>query len=207
MRDTGEIQALVLLWLFGICLRITVLAIPPVVPLIHDSFVLSQSAVAALTSLPVVLFSIAALPGSLLVARFGPAHVLTAGILLTAIASALRGIAPGVPLLFAATILMGLGIAFMQPALPAVVRDWVPRRVALGTATYSNALLVGEAISASLTIPVVLPAVGNSWRWSLVVWAVPVFAIGLLAIWATRRRRESHAAPVGARRWWPDWRD
>jgi hypothetical protein len=71
---------------------------------------------------------------------------------------------------------MGMGISFMQPALPAVVRDWVPSRVALGTATYSNALLVGEAISASLTIPVVLPAGGNSWRWSLVVWAVPVFA-------------------------------
>jgi len=207
MREPGEVQALVLLWLFGICLRITVLAIPPVVPLIHESFVLSQSAVAALTSVPVVLFSIAALPGSLLVARFGPAHVLTAGILITAVASALRGAATDVPLLFAATIFMGMGIAFMQPALPAVVRDWVPRRVALGTATYSNALLVGEAISASLTIPVVLPAVDNSWRWSLVVWAVPVLVIGMVAVWATRRRRESHAAPAGARRWWPDWRD
>jgi CP family cyanate transporter-like MFS transporter len=207
MSNREELQALVLLWLFGICLRITVLAIPPVVPLMHESFALSQSAVAALTSLPVVLFSIAALPGSLLVSRFGPAHVLTAGILITAIASALRGAADGVPALFAASIVMGMGIAFMQPALPAVVRDWVPSRVALGTATYSNALLVGEAISASLTIPVVLPAVGNSWRWSMVVWAAPVFAIGLLAVWATRQRHESHAAPVGARRWWPDWRD
>jgi CP family cyanate transporter-like MFS transporter len=207
VRDGGEVQALVLLWLFGICLRITVLAIPPVIPLMHESFALSQSAVAALTSLPVVLFSIAALPGSLLVSRFGPAHVLTAGILITAFASGLRGVATGVPMLFATSILMGMGIAFMQPALPAVVRDWVPRRVALGTATYSNALLVGEAISASLTIPVVLPAVGNSWRWSLIVWAVPVLAIGLVAVWATVRRRETHAAPAGARRWWPDWRD
>lgn len=207
MRDRGELQALVLLWLFGICLRITVLAIPPVVPLMHQSFALSQSAVAALTSLPVVLFSIAALPGSLLVSRFGPAHVLTAGILITAVASALRGVAPNVPLLFVASIFMGAGIAFMQPALPAVVRDWVPRRVALGTATYSNALLVGEATSASLTIPVVLPAVDNSWRWSLVVWAAPVLLIGLVAVWATMRRRDSHPAPAGARRWWPDWND
>ena len=65
-------------------------------------------------------------------------------------------------LLFGATFLMGVGIAVMQPALPAIVRDWVPRRVALGTAVYSNALLVGEAISASLTIPVVLPLVGRA---------------------------------------------
>jgi len=203
----SEVKALLLLWLFGICLRITILAIPPVVPLIHESFTISQSAVAALTSLPVLLFSFAALPGSMLVARFGAAHVLTAGILLTAIASGLRGAANDVVLLFGATFVMGVGIAIMQPALPAVVRDWVPRRVALGTATYSNALLVGEAISASLTIPVVLPAVDGSWRWSLVVWAVPVLVIGILAAWVTAQRNEPHGPGAGARRWWPDWHD
>jgi CP family cyanate transporter-like MFS transporter len=203
----SEFRALVLLWVFGIALRITVLAIPPVIPLIHESFEISQSAVGALTSLPVLLFSFAALPGSLLVSRFGAAHVLTGGILLCGVASGLRGIADDVAMLFAMTFVMGVGIAIMQPALPAVVRDWVPRRVALGTATYSNALLVGEAISASLTIPVVLPAVGGSWRASLVVWAVPVVAIGLLAAWVTVRRGDPHGALSGPRRWWPDWSD
>jgi len=112
-----------------------------------------------------------------------------------------------VVLLFGATFAMGVGIAIMQPALPAVVRDWVPRKVALGTATYSNALLVGEAISASLTIPVVLPAVGGSWRWSLAVWAAPVLVIGVIAAWVTLRRDEPHGLGTGARRWWPDWHD
>jgi CP family cyanate transporter-like MFS transporter len=203
----SELRALVLLWLFGICLRITVLAIPPVIPLIHESFTLSQSAVGALTSLPVLLFSFAALPGSLLVARFGAAHVLTAGILVAGLASGLRGLAGDVAPLFAATFLMGVGISIMQPALPAVVGEWLPRRVALGTATYSNALLVGEAISASLTIPVVLPAVDGSWRWSLVVWAAPVLAIGALAAWVTWRLHEARDASDAARRWWPDWHD
>jgi CP family cyanate transporter-like MFS transporter len=133
--------------------------------------------------------------------------VLTAGILVTGVASGLRGLADGAVLLFGATLLMGVGIAVMQPALPAIVRDWVPRRVALGTAVYSNALLVGEALSASLTIPLVLPLVGGSWRWSLVVWAVPVVLIGFVAAWATHQRGETHPAPLGARRWWPDWRD
>lgn len=202
-----DLQPLVLLWLFGICLRITVLAIPPVMPQIHQSFVLSQSAVGALASLPVVLFSLVAIPGSLLVARFGPAHVLTAGILVCAVASGLRGAADSVAALFLATFAMGVGIAVMQPALPAVVRDWVPRRVALGTAVYSNALLVGEAFSASLTIPVVLPLVGGSWRWSLVVWAVPVLLIGLLAAVAASRRAERREISAQGRLWWPDWRD
>jgi CP family cyanate transporter-like MFS transporter len=207
MQAMSEFRALVLLWVFGIALRITVLAIPPVIPLIHESFVISQSAVGALTSLPVLLFSFAAVPGSLLVSRFGAAHVLTGGILLCGLASGMRGLADDVPMLFAMTFVMGVGIAIMQPALPAVVRDWVPRRVALGTATYSNALLVGEAISASLTIPVVLPAVGGSWRASLVVWAVPVVAIGVLAAWVTVRRGDPHGPLSGPRRWWPDWGD
>ena len=205
MKD--ELRALALLWLFGICLRITVLAIPPVIPLIHQSFALSQSAVGALTSLPVLLFSFAAVPGSLLVARFGAARILVAGILVTGIASALRGLSPDLATLFATTFAMGVGIAIMQPALPAVVRDWLPRRVGLGTATYSNALLVGEAISASLTIPVVLPLVEQSWRASLGFWAAPVVAIGILGAWVTWRER--HARPVlpSSRRWWPDWRE
>jgi CP family cyanate transporter-like MFS transporter len=203
----GELRALAALWLFGICLRITVLAIPPVIPLMHQSFALSQSAVGALTSLPVLLFSFAAIPGSLLVARFGAAKVLTAGIFATALASGLRGTAEGLPALFLWTFAMGVGIAIMQPALPAVVRDWVPRRVALGTATYANALLVGEAISASLTIPVVLPLTGDSWRASLWVWAAPVFAIGVLCAAMAARRARLEGPRLAARSGWPDWSD
>lgn len=203
----SELGALALLWLFGICLRITVLAIPPVMPQLHGTFHLSAAAVGALASLPVILFSLVAVPGSLLVARFGAAHVLAAGILLCGIASGLRGVVGSVEQLFAATFAMGVGIAIMQPALPAVVRDWVPRRVALGTALYSNALLVGEAISASLTIPLVLPAVGGSWRATMAVWAAPVVLIGLVAVWIVARQGEHRTAGAASRRWWPDWHD
>lgn len=198
----------VLLWLCGICLRITVLAIPPVIPQIHQSFTLSQAAVGALTSLPVLLFSFAAIPGSLLVARFGAFHVLIAGIVLTGVAGALRGMGD-VALLFAMTFAMGVGIAIMQPALPAVVRDWTPRKIALGTATYSNGLLVGEAISASATIPWVLPMVDGNWRLSLPVWSIPVLVIAVI-VWVVRPRSAASHAPKAAaapRLWWPDWRD
>jgi CP family cyanate transporter-like MFS transporter len=119
----------------------------------------------------------------------------------------LRGAAFDTSLLFAATFAMGVGIAIMQPALPALVRDWVPQRIALGTATYSNALLVGEALSASLTIPVVLPMVGHDWRWSLVAWSIPVLAIGLLSAHVSRGEAVAHMSAGTPRRWWPDWRD
>jgi MFS transporter, CP family, cyanate transporter len=202
------VRALALLWLAGICLRITVLAIPPVIPQIHASFALSQAAIGALASLPVLLFSFAAIPGSLLVARLGPVTVLIAGIFVTGIAAAVRGASPDAAALFLTTFVMGVGIAIMQPALPAVVRDWVPRKIALGTATYSNGLLVGEAISASLTIPAVLPLVDGNWRLAVAAWSLPVLAIGLLLWWLHPRAASIRHRKGGVpRQWWPDWRD
>ena len=200
-------RQLLLLWLVGLCLRMTVLAIPPVIPQIHGSFAMSQAAVGALTSLPVLLFSFAAVPGSLLVSRFGPAHVMTAGVFITALAGALRGLSPDLAALFLTTFAMGFGIAIMQPALPAVVREWTPQRIALGTAVYSNGLLVGEALSASLTIPFVLPMTGGDWRLTLAFWSLPVLVFGVLAAMETARRHEPRSAAAVQARWWPDWRD
>src|SRR6185437_1730382 len=182
-------RTLAVLWACGICLRLTVLAIPPVIPLLHESLALTQAQVGALTSLPVLLLSFAAIPGAFLIARFGAARVMVGGIVLAGAASALRGASFDAATLFATTFVMGVGIAVMQPAFPSIVREWFPERVGLATAVYSNGLLVGEAISASLTIPLVLPMVGGSWRWSLAAWSVPVFAIALVA-WICAREHE-----------------
>jgi CP family cyanate transporter-like MFS transporter len=198
-------RSLAILWLFGLCLRSTVLAIPPVIPMIHASLALTQAQVGALASLPVLLFSFAAVPGAILIARFGAFRVLVAGTLLTGLGSALRGAAPDATLLFPATFVMGVGIAIMQPSLPPVVREWVPQRIALGTAVYSNGLLMGEALAASLTLPVVLPLVGSDWRHALVAWSVPVFLIAAAGAWHQRGmpREPMHEK---AKVWWPDWR-
>ena len=195
---------MLLLWLAGCCLRLTVLAIPPVIPMIHESLRMTQAQVGALVSLPVLLFSMAAVPGSLLIARFGAVRVLAGGIALTGIASAWRGAAFDLGTLFAATFVMGIGIAFMQPALPAVLRERLPLHVAVGTAVFSNGLLVGEALPASLTIPFLLPALDNNWRLAVLAWSLPVVAIAAAVWWGfgsgARKKME------GLNLWWPDWR-
>ena len=200
-------RVFVLLWLFGICLRLTALAVPPIVPQLHESFHLTQAEIGALGSLPVLLLSFAAIPGAYLIAHLGAVRVLIGGILLAGAASALRAASPDTATLFATTFAMGVGIAIMQPAFPSIVREWLPRRVGLATAVYSNGLLVGEAISASLTIPWMLPLVGYSWRMSLVAWSVPLFMIAALGMWYAHGRKRS-AAPAAprSRTWWPDWR-
>jgi CP family cyanate transporter-like MFS transporter len=199
---------LALLWLAGGALRLTILAIAPLLPLVHRDLGLSEAEIGTLGSLPSLLFAFAAIPGSLLIARFGARPTLIAGLILTALGGAARGGAPGVLTLYAATMLMAAGISIMQPAMPPLVRDWMPNRIGFATAVYTNGLLVSEMIAVAFTIPVVLPLAGGSWRLSLVLWAVPIAATALLAVALAPRVPGDSAPRVGeARLWWPNWRD
>jgi len=200
--ERRDLWRLFLLWLAGIDLRLTILALPPVLPLLHRDLELSEKAVAALTGLPILIFSMVALPSSLLIARIGARRALVAGLVLTALGGAFRGIGPSTPMLFAMTFAMGAGIAIMQPALPSLVSDWFRNAAGLATAVYANGLLIGEALAAALTLPVVLPLAGGSWALAFALWSVPVLVSAALLAAATRHRAELPARP--GRLWWPD---
>jgi MFS transporter, CP family, cyanate transporter len=152
----------------------------------------------------VVLLAAAAIPGALLIARLGARRALLTGLLAIAAGSTLRGFGPSLPVLFSATLVMGIGVAVSQPALPTLANHWFPLRVALATAGYSNGMLVGETVPASLTGPLVLPALGGSWPLSFALWSLPV----LLGI-ALLGRLTREPAPEGGlpQRWWPDFRN
>ena len=147
-RMAGPLRALLLLWLAGIALRLTILAVPPVIPLIHDDLHLSETQVGILSGLPMVLFAGAAIAGSLMIARLGALTALLIGLVLCAVGSALRGIGPHVAMLYFGTIVTAFGVAVMQPALPPLVRTWVPQRIGFATAVYTNGLLIGEILPA-----------------------------------------------------------
>ena len=199
------ILSLSLLWLAGAALRLTILAAAPLLPLIHRDLALSETAIGTLGTLPSLLFSFAAVPGSLLVARFGARATVIVGLLLTALGSAARGAAPDLALLYLATIVMGGGIAIMQPAMSPLVRLWLPDRIGFATAFYTNGLLVSEIVAVALTLPYVLPLAGDSWRIALALWSLPVLATALLFLaWAPRA--EAKPAALRPIRWWPNWR-
>jgi CP family cyanate transporter-like MFS transporter len=195
-----------LLWLAGNGLRITILAVPPVIPLIRADLGMTETMVGILTGLPPVLFACTAVLGSLLIARFGALNTLIGGLIATAAGSALRGAAPEIFTLYAATIVTGFGVAIMHPALPPLVRTWLPHRIGFGTAVFTNGLLVGEIFPVALTIPLVLPLLGNSWRASFLLWALPVALIALVITLAAPRPPASPHAKA-PQRWWPDWSD
>jgi MFS transporter, CP family, cyanate transporter len=196
---------LILLLLGGIDLRLSMLAVPPLIPLIHRDLHLDEKSVGALVSLPVLLLAIAAVPGALLIAKLGVRGALMAGLGFVAVFGALRGLGPSTPVLFGATFLMGVGVAVSQPAFPSLVREWFPRRIAIATAVYSTGFLVGETIPTALTTPAgVLPLAHGDWRWALALWSVAVAASGVAIVLAAPARVPRPPIPA---RWWPSWRE
>src|SRR5438046_5848524 len=200
MRDVWIAGSL--LWLAGVSLLLSSLSVPSVIALIQSDLRLSGTEVGLLSGLPTILFAMAALPGSLLIARLGALPTLVTGFVIAGIASALRVAILDVSALYATTIIMSVGIAISQPALPPLVRQWLPQRVSLGTALFTNGVLVGETLPVMLTIPLVLPLVDSSWRWSLAVWGLPLVLIAILTL-ALAPARKPPAPSAPAAPWWP----
>jgi MFS transporter, CP family, cyanate transporter len=201
-----------LLWLAGVGLRLSILAVPPVILPIQADLRLSGTEVGILSGLPMVLFAIAALPGSLFIARLGAMPTLVIGFLIAGVASALRGAILDAFALYAATIVMSAGIAITQPTLPPLVRQWLPQRVSFGAAVFTNGLLVGETLPVMVTIPLVLPLVDGSWRWALAIWGLPLVLIAILTVALApapkqAAKQAAATAPAAGRDWWPDWRN
>jgi CP family cyanate transporter-like MFS transporter len=201
------LTCIAVLWLAGNGMRMTILAVPPLIPLIHDDFHMSETEVGILAGLPVALFACAAVPGSLLIARFGAFATAIAGLLITAFGSALRGAAPNLLALYAATVVTGFGVAVMHPSMPPLARALMPSRIGFATAVYANGLLFGEILPVWLTLPVVLPLVGGSWRLGFVAWAAPCVAFAVIILAAAPRGASAEVGQQRPARWWPQWND
>lgn len=205
-RNIGhDLGVLSLLWLAGLYLRLPILVAPPLAPLIGEELALSQTHIGALTTLPVFMLAVGALLGSLLIMRLGARNALAVALALVAITSAARGATIGVADLMLFSALMGLAIAVMQPALPALLPRWLtPTRIALGSACYMNGMLMGEFIGAGLTLPVIMPLAGDSWRLALLIWSLPGLLVAALLFLP---RRQLNAADPPSLQWLPSWRE
>lgn len=195
---------LILLWVAGVDVRLTLLAVPPVLPLIHRDLGLSETATAVLTGLPVILLAVGALPGSLLVARSGARRTVLSGILLLAVASGLRGAGTSAAVLFGMTLAMGVGMAITQPAIPSLISVWFPHRAGLATAAYVNGILAGETLGPALTQPLVLPFARGRWEWSLAMWGAFVLMTVLMMAGLTRRLPDASGGRANG--WSPNWK-
>jgi MFS transporter, CP family, cyanate transporter len=186
------LSAIALLWLAGVAVREPILAVPPVISILRSELQMSATEIGILSGLPMILTAAAAIPGSLAISKFGALRTLIGAFILGGIGAALRGFIPNVAALFASTVVMSIGIAVAQPALPVIVRQWLSSRIGFGTATYSNGMVVGCFLPMLFAPMLALFAPATGWRVLLAGSSLLLFVVaGLLGAMAPRAPDQS----------------
>ena len=185
----------------ALCLRLAIIGIGPLLePLRHDLGI-SRGVAGLLTTIPFVCMSVFAFAGSRVAARLGYGRLIEVCLLVLALASGLRAIMPGAPLLLLMTVPIGVATALVGVALPAVVKHGFSDRGGAATGVYVSAMGFGAAVASVTAVP--LARALGGWRQALAVTALP--ALVAIPLW---RRSGAGAAPrpLSGRIPRPPWR-
>lgn len=176
-RTVSLAACLLAVVLAGLNLRPALASIGPLLDALQTSARLSDSLASLLTSLPVLLMGLGALGAAQLLRYFGVRGGSAFGLLLIALACALR-LLPGQVGLLGGAVLAGLGIAACQALLPVFIRQRFGARVGGAMGAYSTAIM-GGAVLASVASPWLEKAWGE--LPALAFWALP--AVLALPVW------------------------
>jgi CP family cyanate transporter-like MFS transporter len=147
-------------------------------PEIKSELHLSPFAAGLLTTLPVVCLGLFSPLAPRLAQRIGVEKTVLGVLLLLALGTALRGLAP-VAALFFGTALAGACIAVGNVLLPGLVKRDFPQQGALMTGLYTMALCAGAAGAAGLTLPI-RTLLDGSLHGALAAWALPAAIVALV---------------------------
>lgn len=180
----------------AVALRAPIATVPPVVADLQRDLGVSASAVALLTSIPVLCFGLVTPGSSSLLRRLG---LRTSGVLcLTGIAagSLLRSTGSFAAAL-AGTVLIGAAIAIGNLVIPVLIgRYWAPRAAGL-MGSYTATMNVGATAATATTATLALT---YGWQLATGVWGVVLGGVGV-ALWLAFSPREARpvasAAPLG----------
>ena len=182
-------------------LRPALAGVPPLVPQIEAELHLSNAWLGVLTLLPVLCMGVFAPVAHWASTIWGSAPVVMVATVLLTIGSAMRLGGANVLVLYAATLVVGIGIAVVGTLLPRLVKTlFPPERVGLVTGVYMLAIMLGATIGAGMSEP--LATALGSWEESLAAWSL-LGVVGLV-VWAPlalvvwRHRVEATAQSQGS---------
>jgi CP family cyanate transporter-like MFS transporter len=171
----------------GLALRPQLTVIGPLVPRIQVDLGIAHAAAGLLTGLPVLCMGLAAFLAPRIVASVGSTLAVAAGLGLVAGAGLVRAVALDATAVFAATLVIGIGIGIGGASVPVFVKERFGGHPASATGVHVTAIIGGSVIVAATAVPVA-QALG-SWRWPLAIASVVTLAamVGWLAFAGDRR--------------------
>lgn len=171
------IAAGALILAMGLSVRFPITSVSPLLSDIGEHYGLTQSGLAALSAIPVLLFGLASPIAPWLVARLGLERALTALLAILAVATLVRPL--NAPLLFSGTVIIGAAIALIGILAPQVIRRSLPKRGGFWTGIYTTAFGASAAAGAAFAVPV-FTLVGENTAVALASWAIPLLiALGV----------------------------
>lgn len=190
----GRAALVLLIVVIALNLRPFLAAPGPILPLIAADTGLGNAALSLLTLLPMLLMGIGAFVSPALQAALGTRRGLLGALGLLVLGSLLRGVAPDGGTLILTAVLCGAGAAFVQSAMPGLIKQAFPGGVAGMTGLYSAMIMTGGAVGAQL-MPFLVGR-GLSWPAALAWLSLPA---GLALLAAARILSEAPAAPPDRR--------
>lgn len=189
--EKGEITIKRLILVLGIILiafnlRPALTAVGPLVSLIRTDMELSNSVIGLITTLPLITFAVFSPFVPRISYQFGNERTLFLGLLFLLLGILIRSI-DKVSVLFAGTVLVGLGIAIGNVLLPSLIKDKFPRKVGLMTSVYSTAMAIFAALASGLSIPLA-EGLNLGWQGSLAYWAI-LTAVAVV-LWIPQLRQQ-----------------
>jgi CP family cyanate transporter-like MFS transporter len=194
-RDVSRSLAMViaLAVLIGLNLRPSMAAIGPLIERIQADITASYAQIAWLTSLPVLAMGLGCFIALRLAQRMGYSALIGVSLLLIALADGLRLTSESVASLLLTALAAGIGIAFIQASMPALIKHQAKQQTPLVMGWYIAAIMAGAALSSTLAPR--LADISGNWRHGLAVWGL----LALLAATAWGLRGQILPAPVTAR--------
>ena len=177
---TAAVVAAIGIMIVAANLRPAVVSVAPLVDEIKASTGWSSSVTGLLTTLPVLVFGLAAPVAPRCAARFGIERTVF-GALVLLVAAILIRLLPAPVALFAGSALVGAAIGVCNVVLPSLIKRDFAHRSGLMTGLYSMTLSGGAAAAAALTVPI-NDAIGGNWRMTLASWGA--FVLVALVMWA-----------------------
>ncbi|HET9085500.1 MAG TPA: MFS transporter [Candidatus Limnocylindrales bacterium] len=166
------------LFIASLAMRPQILAIGPLLPFIRDDLGLPAGVAGLLTTIPVLCMGVFAPVGPLLAARFGAGRAFALCLSTIVAFGLLRAFAPGLPLVLAATLGIGIGIGSAGAIPSMIVSRRLPTRPAMGTGAYAGGIVAGSTLASGLAVPL---AVDGDWRRALVI--ISLASIGSIVAW------------------------
>lgn len=201
----GQVLALTGIALVAFSLRSAVGALSPLLEAVSQNFSLPGWMVGLIGAAPPVCFAVFGSVTPALERRVGLERLTIAAMLVVAIGSAGRAVAPNAIMLLTGTVVIFAAGGVGNVMLPPLVKRYFPDRIGQITALYSTMFAVASLLPPLVAVPV---ADATTWRFSLGLWAV--IAVVAAVPWATmsirlRRSRSDvveEQAPLTVGRSW-----